>query len=79
MSDRWATSCHGKRHYNSERRADVAAKDSQIFYGVPMKSYPCPFCKGKFVVGNTFACNGKEARRDQGCDTEVLPVDNQNE
>jgi hypothetical protein len=65
MSDRWASSCVGKRHYNSERRADEAAKASQIVYGVPIRSYPCEFCKGKFVVGNTFATNGKKARMER--------------
>jgi hypothetical protein len=65
MSDRWASSCRGKRHYNSERRADQAAKASQIAYGVKLNSYPCPFCPGKFCVGNTFAANGKAARREK--------------
>ena len=61
MSDRWASSCRGKKHYNSERRADEAAKASQVVYGVPMRSYKCDFC-GRWHVGNTFACNGKKAR-----------------
>ena len=63
MSDRWASACRGKRHYNSPRKAADAAKASQIVYQVPMNSYECPFCPGRFVVGNTFAANGKEARR----------------
>ena len=77
MSDRWASSCVGKRHYNSERRADEAAKASQIVYGVPMRSYPCEFCKGKFVVGNTFATNGKKARMErEGVQIQETPLDN---
>jgi hypothetical protein len=64
MSDRWASSCRGKRHYNSERRAAEAAKSSQVMYGVPMNAYPCEFCPTKWVVGNTFAANGKQARMD---------------
>ena len=62
MSQRWASSCAGKKHYNSPRKAEAAAKDSQIIYGTPMNSYACPYCKGKFVVGNTLARNGKRAR-----------------
>jgi hypothetical protein len=70
MSEQWATACRGKRHYNSERKAVAAAKSSQIVYGVPMNAYPCPFCKGKWVVGNTFADNGKRARMERAGDGE---------
>ena len=62
MSKRWASSCRKKRHYSSERRATDVAKDSQIKFGVPMNAYPCEFCPGKWVIGNTFPWNGKEAR-----------------
>ena len=72
MSDKWASACRGKRHYNSERRADAAAKASQVVYGVEMNSYPCPFCPGKWVVGNTFARNGKKARME----SEIHLLDN---
>ena len=65
MSERWARSCRGKRHYLSFRRASEAAKESQQVYGVPMNAYPCDFCKGEWVVGNTNAANGKEARRNR--------------
>ena len=64
MSNYWASSCRGKQRYNSERKADVAAKDSQIVYGVEMNSYLCGFCH-KWHVGNTFARNGKAARRER--------------
>jgi hypothetical protein len=64
VSDKWASSCRGKRRYKSERRADAAAKKSQEVYGVPMNSYPCEFCH-QFHIGNTFAANGKAARRAQ--------------
>ena len=62
MSERYARSCAGKKHYRSERRADEAAKRSQIKFKVPMNSYPCPFCKGSWVVGNTYPWNAKNAR-----------------
>jgi len=64
MSNRWASSCRGKQRHNSERKADVAAKASQIVYGVEMNSYLCGFCH-KWHVGNTFARNGKAARRER--------------
>ena len=64
MSNYWASSCRGKQRYNSERKADVAAKDSQIVYGVEMNSYLCGFCH-KWHVGNTYARNGKAARRER--------------
>jgi len=64
VSDKWASSCRGKRRYKSERRADAAAKKSQEAYGVPMNSYLCGFCH-QFHVGNTYAANGKASRREQ--------------
>ena len=76
MSDRWASACRGKRHYNSERRADEAAKASQVVYGVPINSYPCPYHPGKWVVGNTFARNGKHARMERENATNLFLVDN---
>ena len=76
MSDKWASACRGKRHYNSEHRADEAAKASQIVYGVAMNSYPCPFHPGKWVVGSTFARNGKRARMERDNEVGKLPVDN---
>jgi hypothetical protein len=82
MSERWATACRGKRRYNSMRKAEAAAKSSQIVYGVPMNAYgPCEFCH-KWHVGNTFADNGKRARMERIGDGEnslVSSVDNQNE
>jgi hypothetical protein len=81
MSEKWASSCRGKRHYNSERRADEAARASQVVYGVKMNSYPCEFHPGKWVVGNTYACNGKRARMEAVLTEQVPPesasVDNQ--
>ena len=64
MSDRWASACRGKRRYNSERKAETAAKTSQIVYGVPMNAYLCDYCK-KWHVGNTLARNGKRARNER--------------
>jgi len=64
MSNRWASSCRGKQRHNSERKADAAAKASQIIYGVEMNSYLCGFCH-KWHVGNTYARNGKAARRER--------------
>ena len=64
MSERYASSCAHKIHYNSERRADEAAKASQIVYQVPMNAYKCDYC-GRWHVGNTFARNGKRARMQQ--------------
>ena len=64
MSEKWASACRGKRHYNSPRKAADAAKASQIVYQVPMNAYFCEFCK-RWHVGNTFADNGKEARRER--------------
>ena len=34
-------------------------------YKVPMNQYECPFCPGKFVVGNMFAANGKKSRSER--------------
>lgn len=62
MSERFARSCAGKKHYRSERKAEVAAKRSQRTYGVPLNAYPCDFCKGLWVVGNTYPWNAKNAR-----------------
>ena len=78
MSDKWASACRGKRHYNSERRADEAAKGSQEVFGVPMNSYPCPFHPGKWVVGNTFARNGKKARIQESSEHDTNLLDNSN-
>jgi len=65
VSDKWVASCTGKKRYNSERKAEAAARASQVCYGVPMNAYgPCEFCR-KWHVGNTFAANGKKARREQ--------------
>jgi len=71
LSRRWAVACRGKRRYNSERKAREAARGSQIVYGVPMNEYECEFCKG-WHVGNTFAANGKEARREQAVLADLL-------
>jgi hypothetical protein len=65
LSEKWASACRGKRHYNSPRKAADAAKASQIVYQVPMNSYECPYHPGKFVVGNTLARNGKRARNER--------------
>lgn len=62
MSERFARSCANKRHYNSERRANDAAKASQIVYGVPMNAYACEFHPGKFVVGSTYPQYAKAER-----------------
>lgn len=74
MSERWASSCRGKKHYNSEHRADEAAKASQIVYQVPMNAYKCDYC-GRWHVGNTFARNGKRARMQQENDSENNSLD----
>jgi hypothetical protein len=75
VSEHWASSCRGKKHYNSPRKAQAAAKASQIVYGVPMNEYLCDFC-GKYHVGNTLARNGKKARMQQENETDVFVVDN---
>ena len=76
MSERYARSCAGKKHYRSERRADEAAKRSKIKFGVPMNSYPCDFCKGMWVVGNTYPWNAKNARdaREESNDQNDPPI-----
>jgi len=66
VSDRYARSCAGKKHYNSKRRADEAAKSSQILYGITMNAYACPFHPGKFCVGTTHPWEAKTARRENG-------------
>ena len=71
MSDRWASACRGKRYYNSERRADEAARASQVVYGIHLNSYFCEFCK-RWHVGATFAANGKKAR----LESEIHLLDN---
>ena len=63
MSDRYAVSCSKKKHYHSIRRANDAAKDSQIKFGIPMNAYPCPYHPGKFCVGSTYPWNSKTERR----------------
>ncbi len=78
MSNRWASSCRGKVPYNSERRANEAAKASQVVYSVEMNSYFCEFCH-KWHVGNTFARNGKAARREREDNTSVFLVDRKTE
>ena len=62
MSERFAKACAKKRHYNSKRRADEAAKASKIVYGIPFNAYPCEFDPGKFVVGSTYPQNAKAER-----------------
>jgi hypothetical protein len=63
MSGKWVASCTGKKRYNSERKAEAAARASQVCYGVPMNAYgPCEFCK-RYHVGNTYASNGSRARQ----------------
>lgn len=64
MSDLYARACARKRHYRSERRASDAAKESQTKFGVRMNAYECPIHKGRWVVGTTYACQGKQARRE---------------
>ncbi len=76
MSERWASSCRGKKHYHSPRKAEAAAKESQITYGVPMNHYECQFHPGQFVVGNTYARNGKRARMEKENNTDDFIVDN---
>ena len=74
MSDKWASSCRGKRRYNTEKKANAAAKASQIAYGVPMNAYECGFCK-KWHVGNTYVANGKAARREWAESQQDFPLD----
>lgn len=62
MSKRWASACRRKIHYRSERRANDAAKESQRKFKIPMNAYPCPFCRGKWVVGSTYPQYAHEAR-----------------
>jgi hypothetical protein len=71
MSERTSRACSGKKHYNSERRARDAAKESQIKFGIPMNEYPCPVCKGKWVVGSTYPWDAKTERRKR--DAEIGP------
>lgn len=75
MSERWARSCRGKRHYNSERRAQEAAKSSQIMYKQTMNAYPCEFCPGKWVTGSTYPWEGKEARREKTRNSQQKEID----
>ena len=62
MSERYARACAKKRHYNSLRRADEAAKASKIAFGIPMRAYACEFHPGKFVVGSTYPQYAKAER-----------------
>lgn len=73
MSERWARSCRGKRHYRSERRAIAAAKESQRKFGVPMNAYECDFHPGEWVVGNTYPQNGRQARLEREAEEEEIP------
>ena len=66
MSERYASACAGKHHYRSQRRADDAAKESQIKFGIPLNSYECPFHPKMFVVGSTYPQYAKAARRERG-------------
>ena len=66
MSSRYAAACAGKHHYKSQRRADDAAKESQIKFGIPMNSYPCKWHPGKWVIGSTYPQYAKSARRERG-------------
>jgi hypothetical protein len=49
MSEAAARACDGKRRHHSEKRADFVARATQFHAGIPMKSYPCEFCKGWHV------------------------------
>ena len=71
MSSRYAAACAGKHHYKSQRRADDAAKESQIKFGIPLNSYECPFHPKMFVVGSTYPQYAKAARRERGEDVRV--------
>ncbi len=62
MSERFARACAKKRHYNSLRRAEQAAKASKIVYGIPLNAYPCPYHPGKWVVGSTYPQYAKAER-----------------
>ena len=70
MSQRYAQACAHKRHYHSKRRADDAAKESQIRFGIPLNSYECPFHPGHWVVGSTYPQYSKQARRESDNDDE---------
>ena len=50
----------------SQRRADDAAKESQIKFGIPLNSYECPFHPKMFVIGSTYPQYAKAARRERG-------------
>lgn len=73
MSERFARACAKKRHYPSERRAADAAKESQRKFGVPMNAYECPFCPNRWVVGNTYPQNGRQARLEREGEEEEIP------
>jgi hypothetical protein len=70
MSSRYATSCAGKKHYHSPRRAQDAAKASQIKFGIPMNAYPCEYHPGKWVIGSTYPWNSKSERRKKHAEKE---------
>ena len=65
MSERYASSCAGKHHYRSQRRADDAAKESQIKFGIPLNSYLCPYCS-QWHVGSTYPQYAKTERKERG-------------